>query len=150
MRENCGGCNGLHITSYYADLWLEDDMLQPNFSNKKKNNNKKNKSLLPIYFPLGQHITCTSQVFQCGGGPSAEEVEDAGPSPWRKPQVLSSAHFPIKTILTGFTCGAATCLPSRLFVRVTFSSQISSMCNLVNLDLQQNKLVETSDLSTFN
>lgn len=42
--------NGLHIMSYYADLWFKDDMLQPNFSNKT---NLKKITAVAHLFPSG-------------------------------------------------------------------------------------------------
>lgn len=146
MRENCGGWKmGFTLQAIMLIYDWKMTFFQWNFSNKKKNQIP----LLPICFPLVQHITCTPEVFQSGGGPSAEEVEDAGPSASRKRQLLSSAHFQIKTIMTGFTCGAATCIPSKLFVGTAFHSQIFSMCTFVRLDLEQSKWVETSDLSAL-
>lgn len=119
---------------------------QSNFS--KKNNKKINKYHCCPFISFWPNISRAHLWFSSvEQEPSAEEVEDAGPSPWRKRHIFT---FSNQTMLTGFTCGVATCIPSRLFVRNTFHSEISSMCTFVRLDLEQNKLVERSDLSMFN
>lgn len=113
--------NGFHVTNHYADLWLEDDILPANFLKQKF---KKIRHSCPFISPWPS-ISRAHLMFQ--DAVLCKKEKDAGPS-----LRMSSEHFQIKTMMTGFTCGAATSIPSTLFVRNTFHSEISSMRTFVH------------------
>lgn len=85
--------NGLRITSYFADLWLEDDILQPNFPNKTNLEKKKPNTTTAHLFPSGPLYHMHTWGFAVWSRTQCWGRWDAGPSSLRKHQVFIICTF---------------------------------------------------------